>query len=93
MAAPPVPTGRSAYKNLGLAHGFAPSELRAYAPMNARVRAYALIVKAVSSAASCFDAFSESIKKSGSSGTSVKLRVPIAKDVLEIVVKDFGPCL
>jgi hypothetical protein len=29
----------------------------------------------------------------GSSGTSVKLRVPIAEDVLEIVVKDFGPCL
>jgi hypothetical protein len=61
----PGTTPRSAYKNLGLAHGFAPSELRAYAPMNARVRAYALIVKAVYSAASCFDAFFESIKKSG----------------------------
>ena len=29
----------------------------------------------------------------GSSGLSVKLWVPTAEDVLQIVVKDFGPCL
>ena len=35
----------------------------------------------------------ESVKKSGLSGLSVKLWVPTAEDVLQIVVKDFGPCL